>query len=194
MPSVIKSGDSGYTAKVDEHGRIHTHGRAESPQHVIAHDDEETYQLIGTATLSSGTVPILHLKNTHTTKDLVVTYIRHQILDHAGGTAFPNVSNYFQLSLNRTYSSGGSTVTPANTTAGSGNRALITAYDSGPTLAGTASELDRWYTKAEGDMNSFNKEGTVILPTNQTLELSYIGDQSSGTIYARISFYFEKED
>ncbi len=192
MPDIIKSGDSGYTAHVDENNRLHTHSKSEEPQHVVAHESESAYQLIGTATLSSGTVPVIHLKNTDAVKDIVVTYIRHQVLGQAGGTAFPNASNYFTICLNRTYSSGGTLITPVNTTAGSGGTALATAYGSGPTLAGTSAEIDRWYTKAEGDMNSFNKGGAVIVPPNQTIEFSYVGDQSSGTIYVRVSFYFEK--
>jgi len=37
-------------------------------------------------------------------------------------------------------------------------------------------------------MNTFNKEGALIIPPNQTMEVSYIGDRTGGTIYTRISF------
>lgn len=69
--------------------------------------------------------------------------------------------------------------------------AEIISYGNTPTLIGTAKEIDRWYTKSEGDMNSFNKEGSVILEKNGTLELSYVGNQSSGIIYTRISFIMQ---
>lgn len=122
---------------------------------------------------------------------MVITYIRHQIIDTSGGTAFPNVNNYFRIALGRTYVSGGTEINPVNINSGSANMAEITAYEGNPTLTGTAQEIDRWYTKSEGDMNAFNKEGSVILGKNGTLELSYIGDQSSGIIYTRISFIMQ---
>lgn len=154
----------------------------------MSHNEGEAYQVLGTTTLSSGTVPILHIANNSAIKDVVVTYIRHQILDNSGGTDFPNVSNYFKIAFGRTYVSGGTEVDPVNLNTESGNEAEVTVYDSGPILTGTAREIDRWYTKEEGDMNVFNKEGSVVLGRNGTLELSYIGDQSAGIVYVRLSF------
>lgn len=189
MSQMIKDGTGrGYLVKVTNENELAVESISESIQHHISSVKQEAYQLIGTATLAAGTVVGVHLKNTSADKQLVVTYIRHQIIDQSGGTAIPNASNYYRVALNRTYSSGGSIITPVNVYAGSGNAAEVTAYGSNPTLAGTAAEIDRWYTKAEADMNIFNKEGAVILPPNQTLELSYVGDQTAGTLYTRISF------
>ena len=128
------------------------------------------------------------MKNTSSNSNMVITYLRHQVVGATGGTSFPNTSNYFTVGLTRTYASGGSTATPVNVFGGSGNTAEVTAYQSGPTLSGTAQEIDRWYTKSDGDMNTFNKEGALIIPPNQTMEVSYVGDRTGGTIYARISF------
>jgi hypothetical protein len=169
------------------------YAQSASNQHVISEDNQDAFQIIGVATLASGTVTALHIKNT-SNKRLVISYIRHQVIDAAGGTAFPNASNYFKLALGRTYSSGGSAKSPVNVYSGSGNDADITAYEGAPTLAGTANEIDRWYTKAEGDMNAFNKEGALIIPPNQTVELSYVGDQTSGILYTRVSFYMEEHE
>ena len=82
--------------------------------------------------------------------------------------------------------------TPVNVFAGSGNDAEVTAYQGAPTLAGTATEIDRWYTKAEGDMHAFNKEGAVIIGPNRTMELSYVGDQTNGILYTRLSFIMKE--
>ncbi len=194
MPDIIKSGDSGYTAKVNKDHRLFVRAKVGMNQHVIAEETQQTYQVFGTATLSSGTVIPLHIQNTNADKSLVITHIRHQVLDQSGGTAFPNASNYFSVGMNRTYSSGGSTATPVNTYASSGNTALATVYQDNPTLAGTVSELDRWYTKAEGDMNVWEKWGSVILPPSGTIEFAYVGDQSSGTVFTRVSFYYEEGD
>ena len=43
--------------------------------------------MLGISTLASGTVAALHIKNISSTHDLVVTYIRHQVIAPAGGTA-----------------------------------------------------------------------------------------------------------
>lgn len=192
MPDSIRSGTGDrYEAGVGSDNRLMVISKSEALQHVLSQEFEEAYQCIGIATLAAATVVSLHVKNTSSDKNLIVTYIRHQIVDHAGGTAFPNASNYFRVALGRTYSSGGSAATSVNVFTGSGNSAEITAYQGAPTLTGSASEIDRWYTKAEADMNAFNKEGALIIPPNQTIELAYVGDQTSGTIYSRMSFLME---
>lgn len=192
--SVIADGTGrGNLAKVNDENRLLTDSISRTIQNYIAVEHEQTYQVIGTATLASGTVVGLHVLNTSSDKNLIVTYIRHQVIDPAGGTAFPNASNYFSLSLERTYSSGGSTATPINVTSGSANTAEVTAYQGAPTLAGTAQEIDRWYTKAEADMNIFNKEGALVVPPNHTIELSYVGDHTSGTLYTRLSFIMQEQ-
>ncbi len=143
---------------------------------------------IGTATLSNGTIVSLHITNNSPTLDMIITYIRHQIIDPTSGTVFPNASNYYRIALGRAYSSEGTEVTPVNLNTLGANEAEITAYMENPTLTGTTKEIDRWYTKAEGDMNTFNKEGSIVIGQGGTIELSYIGDQTAGTIYTRLSF------
>jgi len=193
MPDIIKDGSGqGYSAKVNKNNRLTVVAKSQTLQHLLSQDTQQAYQVIGVATLAAATVVCLHVNNTSTDKNLVATYVRHQIVDHSGGTALPNVSNYFRIALNRTYSAGGSTATPVNVYAGSGNTAEVTAYQGGPTLTGTAAEIDRWYTKAEADMNTFSKEGALIVPPNGTIELAYVGDQTGGTIYSRLSFLMEE--
>lgn len=195
MTDTIKDGGgSGRQAKVNKDNKLEVVSESESIQHSISDQKRQAYQCIGIATLAAATVVVLHIKNISSDKNLVLTYIRHQIIDNSGGTAFPNASNYFRIALNRTYSSGGSVTTPINVNAESGNAAEVTAFQAAPTLTGTANEIDRWYTKAEGDMNTFNKEGAVILRAGRTLELSYVGDQTGGTVYARISFLMQEID
>lgn len=192
MPDSIKDGEgTGREAGVDLDNRLRVVSKTESYQHILSAEKQQAYQVIGTATLASGTVTVLHIKNISSSMNMVITYVRHQVLDQAGGAAFPNASNYFQIALERTYASGGSTSTPVNIFVGSGNTPEVTVYQGAPTLAGTAMEIDRYYTKAEGDMNTFNKEGALVIPPNKTVEFSYVGDQTSGTIYTRVSFLME---
>lgn len=193
MPNMIRDGKGkGYLAQVDSNNRLRVSAESESIQHLVSLNEQNAYQCIGTTTLAAGTVTALHIKNISTTKNLVVTYIRHQIIDAAGGTDFPNVSNYFSASVGRTYSADGTVLMCVNVRNPSANTPEVLIYHEAPTLAGTAKEFDRWYTKADGDMNTFNKEGALILGPTGTLELSYVGDKTSGTIYTRISYIMKK--
>lgn len=189
MSGIIKDGTgAGYAAKVDSSNRLRTYSKSASIQHVVSEHDQEAYQIIGLSTLSAGIVTVLHMKNISQDDNIIVTYIRHQVVGVSGGTPFPNPDNYFSVSLGRTYVSGGSIATPVNVFGGSGHTAEALIYQGDPVLTGTSQEIDRWYTKADGDMNTFNKEGALIIPPNQTLEITYTGDQTSGTIYGRLSF------
>jgi len=184
----VKDPINSNTAKVGDDRRLRVYAKSASIQHTVSEDDEEAYQVVSITSLSSGTVPVLHIKNTSTTKLMIITYIRHQVIGATGGTSFPNTSNYFSVRLGRLYASGGTECSPVNVYSGSGNEAEVTCYGNDPTLSGTAQEIDRWYTKADGDMNTYNKEGALIIPPNKTMEIAYVGDQTGGTIFARVSF------
>jgi hypothetical protein len=188
MPDTVRDGTGkGYLAKVTIDNQLSVKSESEEIQHHWSIIHEQAYQVIGESNLAAGTVTPIHIRNDSTTKNLVVTFIRHQLIDVSGGTEFPNANNYFKLAFGRTYSSGGTEITPVNVNNGSGKLADVTAYK-GATLTGTAKEIDRWYTKDEGDMNVFNKAGAVILSPGNTMEISYVGDRTSGIIYSRLSF------
>jgi hypothetical protein len=189
---IINDGTGGcHAAKVGPDGKLSVLSKNRSLQHAVSEEDQRAFQILTTTNLASGTVVAMHLKNTNEDKNVTFTYIRHQIVGATGGTAFPNVNNYFRVAADRTYDSGGVEITPVNVNIKSGITSGVTAFNGNPTLAGTAQEIDRWYTKANGDMNSFNKEGALILSPNQTIELSYVGDHSGGLIYTRVSFVVE---
>lgn len=186
---IIRDGrGKGYKAGVNKHLQLETAAISQPIQHWISRRQERAFQVIGEATLAAGTVIALHIRNDATDKFLVVTYIRHQVVGNSGGTAIPNLSNYFRVAFGRTYDTGGSVATPVNVHVGSGVPAEVTAYQGDPTLTGTAVQVDKWYTKAEADMNVFVKEGAILLAPGKTLELSYVGDQTAGLLYTRTSF------
>jgi len=193
MDTIRDGKGSGALAEVGSDNKLRVSSKSSSIQHNVSAEEKQAYQVIGTATLSAATVVVLHIKNTSSTLNMVITYLRHQLIGATGGTAFPNSSNYFSIGLGRIYSTGGAEVTPVNVNAGSGNTADAIVYEDGPTLTAHSKEIDRWYTKSDGDMNTFNKEGALIIPPNKTMEVSYTGDQTGGLIYARISFIMETE-
>lgn len=181
-----------FNNKIDSSNRLWVDSRSAALQHDISYVDENAFQVIGASNLSSGTVVPLHITNNNQKLDVVVTYIRHQIVGASGGTSFPNTSNYFSIRKGTSYSSNGSSVTPENMNVGSSNVSNVICYEGTPTLTGTAVPIDKWYIKADGDMNSFNKEGALILQPGQTLDLAYTGDHTSGIIYTRVSFILRK--
>jgi hypothetical protein len=190
MGMIFDGRGSGRRAEVDAAYRLLTRSYSESIQHSLSDENGQAYQVIGEADLSSGTTVALYIKNISQTHNLIVTYCRYQILDGTTGAAFPNSSNYFRIMMDREYVSGGTLVLPKNINSGSANNAEVTCYTDNPTLNlefhGTV--IDKWHTKAYGDMNVFNKEGSLILGNSGTLELSYIGDRTDGKIYTRLSF------
>ena len=185
---ILESGSgNGKVASVDSDNRLLTASFNIPFQHLIAKDYQKTFQTWGTATLASGTVTPLHIKNASSDKVYVITYLRWQVVDEAGGTALPNVSNYMSFGYGPTYSSGGTSVTPVNMSSGSNVVSNLTVYQGNPTLSGSLTEFDRHFPKTEGDIYVYNKEGGALLLPGSTFAAQYTGDHTSGTAYARVS-------
>lgn len=194
MTIQIKDGTGGgKLAKVDKDNRLHVRTKSLQLQHVISEEKQDAYHVWGTANLANGTVVPLQIYNGNNDKYMAITFIRHQVVGASGGTAFPNSSNYFAVCFGQEYSSGGSTLTPSNIYIGSGNTSNITAYGSNPILTGTSTEIERWYTQANGDMNVFNKEGSLIIPPRENIQFLYTGNHTSGIIYTRVSYVMEED-
>jgi len=193
MSNVIKSGTgNGKLASVDDSNRLQVRAYSEAFQHTIADEDQQAYQVIGEATLSSGTVTPLIITNNNADNRIVVTYIRTQVVGSSGGTALPDSGNYFSIDLGGSYTSGGTVATPVNTTVSSGNLPIVTAYQGDPTVV-AGSTVDKWFPVSDGDKNSFNKEGSIIIRQGQSIQFNYTGDQTSGTVYVRLSFVMMQE-
>lgn len=147
--------------------------------------------MIGTVTPASGTVVSIFVQNTDTSLYLAVDRIYVQPVTITGGTAIPNTSAYISLGFGRTYSSGGTSLTPVNLNKVSTKTANVTTY-SGPTLAGTFTEAFRWYV--EGSSRAFElipQEGDdIILGRNNTIEIRYTSDNTAGTILTVMKFFF----
>jgi len=187
--TIEDGGGSGKLAKVDDEGQMLVVAESQELQHHVARVEQNAYQVIGDfASVNNSTHTILHIKNNDTTKNLAVTFVRLQFLDQAGGTALPAAATRFELGFGRTFSSGGTAVTPVNTTAFSSKVASVTCYDNNPTMAGTFTELDRYYVKDEGDSIVYNKQGSIILGLNDTFEVRIVSDHTSGLAYARVTF------
>ena len=183
---------TGYKAHVTNEHELVVRAVSESIQR---HRSEvgDAYQVIGDfAAVNNSTFPVLHIKNTHTSKVMYITYIRLQPVSLSGG-AFSS-DTFFSIGTGRTVASGGTVVTPVNMNLGSGKTANATCTDNNPTMSGTFTEFDRWYPDANHKMQTFNKEGSISLAQNDTLEITLRSNHTDGTAYARVSFVYDSEN
>lgn len=186
---IIESGSgNGRLARVDSGGRLSVAAFNLPFQHVIAKENQATFQVWGTANLASGTVTPLHLKNNSSDKILVLTYLRWQLVSPAGGTPIPNVSNYLTFGFGATYTSGGNAATPVNMSSGSSVVSTALAYKNNPTLGGSLQIADRHYPSVDAEMYTYNKEGSTNILAGSTFTAQYVGDHTSGLVYVRASF------
>jgi len=189
MPLSISDGaGKGNLAAVNDENQLQVIAETLSLPNFQSATHGQAFTAIGEATCAAATVVALHLKNTDVARNLVVYDVHLQVVDAAGGTAFPSAANYYEVALNRTVASGGSAVTAANMNTTSGNTPSVTLTDSAPTMAGTAAVIDKDIIKDDGFLRIHTYDGAVILGNNETLELSMVGDHTSGTIVATAHF------
>lgn len=194
MPESILDGTGrGYRAAVDPANRLKVDAISSTFQHFVAHTESNAYQMIGTATPVVGTVNIIHIKNVDSNNlELLPMRIRTQLIDLSGGSSLPNVNNYFSFTLEEMHSSGGSTATPINTTAGSTKLSSTIVHINDPTLIGTAKELERCYPSVNGEIDTWETDGVLIVPPGNSMNVRYVGDHTSGLLYTSVLFVMDE--
>jgi len=181
-------GGQGFKAKVDSRLNLHTRSFSLSQQHAISSADQEAYQANTSIAIAASEVKLLLLKNTHLTKELVITYIQLETI----GAAASNATAMWKIYVGGDYASGGGAVTPVNMNVGSPNSATGSFYDAtGSTIVTSGSPLEIDRTHLANTRISFNKEGSVILPRNGVLLISFTGSTAAGSAVARVSFYYD---
>ena len=184
----IKGGNTGDEALVTTDKLLGALSVTTPPQFYISCAKKQAYQVNYVHTISgAGTETVFHFANNDANRDAVFTYIRLQPINLATTGAFGS-GTYFLLKEGQTVSSGGTAVTPVNMNFGSNNTASVTVTANNPTLAGTATEFDRWYPGANLEMLAFNKEGSLIVPQNANMTIKIVTDFTSGSVIARASF------
>jgi hypothetical protein len=187
---MISDAATGKSASVNEERQLSVISESRTIPGYISQFDGNAYQVWDTTTPANGTKTVLHIKNGDTDKQLVVTYIRLCFIT-GSGTAVPNTGTYFDIAVDRTVSSSGDTLTPSNMNAASGKSASVTATGNGPSMAGTADVVEQIYVPATGADIFRNKEGSLILGLNDTMEIRITHDNASGLAYARVAFQME---
>lgn len=141
------------------------------------------FRMRGKAKLLGQETVVLYMKNISTKKDIKINRIVHQVIVPRI-TGFPNEDNYFFISVGREYQGEGDLVAQLNID--DNRQAEVTGFDNNPVLAGEGDEIDRWYTQRVGERNIWDDE--LILKPQDTLSLSYKGNQAGGIIETRVSF------
>lgn len=184
---------NGNTAAVDDNRRVQTAAKSSSLQHIVSEEAQQAYQASGSCALAVGNEIALHVKNISTNRNMIVTFIRAQVIDITG---FAEAATYVTFNSGQTVASGGTPVTPTNMYIGHSNAAEVTATSgaSAITEGGTAVEFDRWHPEKDADKEKWNKDGALIVPPQQSIDVMVTSGTAAGNLHARISFIMEAPD
>ena len=186
MEIKIVNHSDGTVAGVTSEHQVKVEAEIHELQHHVSRTTGQSYQVTGeTDTLTAATITVLHIRNDDPDRELVISFSRMGIV--GANATMPAITDYFQLGFDGTVT-GGTEVTPINVSRNSGADAGVTATASTPTSAGTFLEIDMWPPKEDGDRNSYNKQGSVILGLNDTFEIRFTSTSTTGKAWARITF------
>ncbi len=182
----IKNHENGDIAGVTSEHQLRVEAEVHELQHHVSRTTGQSYQVRGeTGTLTAADVPVLHITNDDPDRKLVVSFIRMGLV--GASATLPATSDYFKVGFDTTVT-GGTAVIPVNVNATSGADALVTATANTPTSAGTFLEFDRWYPDADGGKERYNKQGSLILGLNDTLQIAHVSTSTTGLAWARVTF------
>lgn len=186
MAIEIKNHSDGTLAGITSDHQLLTRAESHELQHHVAINNAQTYQVISIDTgITATTQTLMHIKNTSSTKNLVISFIRMEAITNTASK--PVVGEYFEIGFGRTVGSGGTAATPVNTNTASGNTAEATCTGIGPTMAGTFTLIDRKYHQANGDETTFNKQGSIIVGQDDTFEVRFLS-AGTGEAKCRVTF------
>jgi len=176
---------NGYLMRVNKKNRATTTTVSISSQAQVSLEDAQSYQVSSDQAIGTTDVPVLYLENNSNSKYMVITYIRVQ----SAGAAATNENAYFTVKLGDSYTSGGADLVPKNMNQISGNQAEVVCKDGSASLTVSGgTEIDKNYTA--NSMQSYNKEGSVVLGNSGSVSIWHKGSTIAGNAYARISFYY----
>jgi len=166
MTTVIKSGDSGYTAEVDQFGDLHTFAtsRTESAINTVAGNTFWTASGFISLTTTGSFSGIYYLKNTHATDFFSVEFLRTCNLAAAQWQLYRNPTT-------GTLISAGTTVTPGNANYADGT--ILTGTVLGGADAQTVTDgaiIAQWINGAGHSVQEF--KGSLILGPGNSLALT----------------------
>lgn len=190
---------SGQLAQVDDNRLRATVTSCTLSNHVtLDQTDGGIFTAVGTATITGATSFFpMFIQNTDPNFLLVIERIIVEIVGATGGTALPNVGDFFSLLFNTTYTSGGTAITPVILNRTSTKVANANVFNNNPTLGvATALESHRWYPLSNGTTFELIRPETddIVLGRNNTLAVRYTTTNTGGTILTTVKFILASVD
>ena len=182
---IIDGKGAGYRAEVDSKQRLRTYSVNEVEAAWINRVEDEMYSGFWSSSgmqAATGGNWIVYLKNTHDTKDLIITKLKHRVEDDSGSISI-------WLNVLGT-PSGGTDLTPGNRNAGSNNVANCT-YQYGTNITGLSGgrKVGSSYGITTAPTFHFQEPCSGwILPPNATLGVK--ADNNTATHFGGFGFFF----
>lgn len=161
----------------------------------VENEHQTVYDAMGVIVITSGTTGVsggvvLFVQNNDPTRFLLVDRIYVQVAQPA--TVLPLASTYFSVGFGRTYTSGGTTITPVNENRFTTNIAIVTSVNSTTLLGltGTFTEALRFYPQS-GPVFEIVPQGSdsIILTRGNSIEVDFSsGLLGSGVALAVMRF------
>lgn len=174
----------GKSAAVSEEHRLATNAVTTSPQQHASGAHGKAFQVVSGIRAVTGAYGILALKN-EGVDNIVVTYIR------VGIDKVETAQALVQLYMGGVWVAGTTTDAPVNLNGRYAIEAGITShYNAIPT--GSLNIDTRW-VRGPSEV-TYNKEGSIVLPTNGIFSIKVTPETASVNVHARISFIVLSED
>ena len=183
----IESGTgNGYEAEVSPENHLQVDAVAIPHQGYVSREHHRAFQASAAITIAASKVNLLLITN-NSDLDLTVSYIRLMSI----GAAAASETSYFTVEGGGSYTSGGDVNTPVNMNIGQNTLASVSIYDGGTAIvAADFTEFDRNYEA--NSMQSYNKDGALVLKRGASIMITHTGSTVAGTAYCRVSFYYEE--
>lgn len=181
MTFIIEDGGgSGTKAKVTTNGRVRGYVVTESEDRHYNEDDGQVYSLVISQTPTGADDCFAYIKN-NSSDDLVMT----GFMTYAASDEFI----YIKLGDDVSSAAGGSTATPANRNAGSGNTANVTA-ETGNDITGLTGGTEVERLHFDGATSSIHHEwfSGFVVPQNQSI--SFWAENGAIALKCTVAFYF----
>lgn len=187
MAVQIQNNSDGTTAGVTTQNQLKTVSENHELEFHASWFEENCYQInVVDATVTATTDQVIHIKNTSSTKRLVITEMHLQAVTDIAETA--EVTEYFEIIVNDTVASGGVAGTATNLNLQSGKVAEVTITITDPTMDGVGTVIDRIYNPRAGEEITIEEHGGLILGLNDTMHIAFTSGAAAGHVKARVTF------
>jgi hypothetical protein len=179
MTKIVDGTGGGWEAKVTSENKLAAIAVTVPPQMHLSARHQQAFQVLSGVQSITGANGLLAIRN-DSAKRLVVTYIRVACDDTETAQAL------VEIYLGGTWTGGGTALTPVNLNLTSAAQAGVTA-ETNSLPGGTPSLIDARWLRGPGEV-TYNKEGSIILGTNNVFSIKVTPETAAVGFNARLSF------